>query len=473
MPGCIVVLDIGKTLAKVTLWSADHRMIDRKTRPNARVKAPEGYPTLDVDGIEKWFAESLADFARQEKIAAIIPVAHGAGACIVKDQALSLPPLDYEADMPEKMRAEYMALRNPFLMTGSPALPAGLNLATQLFWLDRIDPVRAKAGQIVTWPQYWAYRLCGVPSVEVTSLGCHSDLWLPQDAKFSPFAVSQGWAKRMAPLHRAGDVLGKVTKEWRERCGLPASCVVHCGLHDSNAALLAVRGHPEIGTLEHTVLSTGTWFIAMRTIGAGTKFDMASLPEKRDCLVNVDAFGNPVPSSRFMGGRELFKLEGATEDQIDAGAASRALFAAAADILESDSFAMPTMQHGVGPLGELKGKWIEKPNYQLGRRAAADLYLALMTDLMLDLIGSKERLVIEGRFAEDPLFYGALASLRPKQQIYLMPAYNSVSYGAMGLRAKLPPEAPLVKVEPLSLNIAPYAARWHQLVQKKLAATRK
>ncbi|MGB8602529.1 MAG: hypothetical protein WCD42_10085 [Rhizomicrobium sp.] len=471
MPGCIVVLDIGKTLAKITLWSSDQRMLGRKTRPNASVAAADGYASLDAAGIEAWVAESLRDFSRQEKIAAIIPVAHGAAACIVADGALCVAPLDYEAELPADVRADYLALRDPFQLTGSPCLPAGLNLGAQLFWLDQIAPDRARSGTIVTWPQYWAYRLSGVAATEVTSLGCHSDLWLPLEGMYSPLAVVRGWAARMAPLHRAGDVLGAVTAEWRERCGLPADCVVYCGLHDSNAALLAVRGHAEIGTREHTVLSTGTWFIAMRTIGAGARLDMSNLPEACDCLVNVDAFGAPVPSARFMGGRELNMLEGAAEDQINARAAARALYAAAADIVESNTFALPCFQPGVGPVPDRKGTWIERPNYQLGRRAAADLYLALMTDMSLDLIGSKERLVIEGRFAEDDIFCRALASLRPKQQVYLMPAYNSVSYGAMRLvNPDLPPEAALTKVEPLAISLSQYAARWYQLIQQTDAA---
>lgn len=471
MRGSTVVLDIGKTLAKVTLWSADRRMLDRRTRPNARAISPEGYPCLDVAGIETWLAESLKVFARQGAIGAIVPVAHGAAACIVRDQKLCLAPLDYEAELPPDLKARYKLLRNPFRQTGSPALPAGLNLGSQLFWLDATAPDRARAGKIVTWPQYWAYRFTGIAATEVTSLGCHTDLWNPMEGGPSKLATERGWDKRFAPLRKASEILGTVTKEWQDRCGLPTNCAVYCGIHDSNAALLAVRGHPEIGEREHTVLSTGTWFIAMRTAGKQTKLDLAQLPEERDCLVNVDAYGAPVPSARFMGGRELELLENAAEAQINPAAAERALYAAVAYAVESNSFALPSFQAGVGPFPNKKGTWIERPNYQLGRRAVASLYLALMTDTSLDLIGSKERLVIEGRFAEDPIFSRTLASLRPKQQIYLMPAYNSVSYGAMRLgNPALPPEAALAKVEPLSINISQYAARWYQLTQEREAA---
>jgi hypothetical protein len=134
---------------------------------------------------------------------------------------------------------------------------------------------------------------------------------------------------------------------------------------------------------------------------------------------------------------------------------------------DSNSFVLPSFQKGVGPFPEKNGTWIERPNYQLGRRAVADLYLALMTDVSLDLIDSKERLVIEGRFAGDPIFARALASLRPKQTVYLAPAFNSISYGALRLiEPDLLPETELTEVMPLPFDIASYAKRWNERTQK-------
>jgi hypothetical protein len=46
------------------------------------------------------------------------------------------------------------------------------------------------------------------------------------------------------------------------------------------------------------------------------------------------------------------------------------------------------------------------------QRAITGLYLALMADASLTLIGSRERLLIEGRFAEAVIFVRALAALR-------------------------------------------------------------
>ena len=456
---CVVVLDVGKTLAKLTMWSADGGLVDRATRPNEPRMSRHGYPSLDVEGIEAWLACTLGRFAGQRTIRAIVPVAHGAAAVIMRPDGSWIEPLDYEAALPDALREQYLAQRDPFIETGSPALPCGLNLGAQLHWLEAMLPTEFAAGTIVTWPQFWAWRLSGVAATEVTSLGTHTDLWRPFEGRPSRMAERRGWAGRLAPLRRASDVLGTVTAGWRARCGLPEQCAVACGIHDSNADLLAVRAR--IGHHDHTVLSTGTWFIAMRS--CPDKPDLAALPEARDCLVNVNAFGIPVPSARFMGGREAELLEEGV--QLDPAAYAEALVEHASRLVRSGVFALPAFQKGVGPFPESEGCWIGRPGDQFGRRAAAGLYLALMADVSLDLIGSRERLVVEGRFMADPVFVRALASLRPDQTVLLAPSSDSLCHGAIGLIApEATPESELLQVEPLPFALAGYARQWRELL---------
>lgn len=461
LQGRIAVLDVGKTLAKLTIWSADGRLEDRHVRPNARAVSDDGYPCLDVAGIDAWLAETLRAVTEKGQISAIVPVGHGAAACIVDGDTLRLAPLDYEAELPAETRAAYLAQRDSFARTGSPALPAGLNLGAQLHWLEAIAPQKARSGVILTWPQFWAWRLCGVAAAEITSLGCHTDLWLPVEGCPSPMAVARGWAGRLAPLRRAADGLGPVTEEWQKRGGLRENCMVLCGLHDSNAALLAARGHAETRGRDCTVLSTGTWFVAMHSAAARTKLDLSSFPEARDCLVNVDVHGNPVPSARFMGGREAEMLEQAAAAPIDPKACEAALLDLARRMVERGVMALPAFQKGVGPFPESEGRWTDRPADQMARRAVAGLYLALMADTSLALIGSTDSLVIEGRFADDPVFTRALASLRPRQNIYLSHAHDSVPYGALRLiDPDLPPHAALLRTSPLPFDLSFYTAQW-------------
>ncbi len=281
-----------------------------------------------------------------------------------------------------------------------PALPQGLNLGMQLHRLERLTGPWPDDLFILPWPQYWAWRLSGVMASEVTSLGCHSDLWRPLENRCSDLARRRGWAQRLPPRRHAGQALGPITREWAERTGLPENCAVFCGLHDSNAALLAARGHAEIASNDATVLSTGTWFVAMRSPAAGTEVNTASLAEARDCLINVDVHGAPTPSARFMGGREAELLAGLNIHALTENYDPKRLIERLPALLKRGVTAFPTFTRGCGPFPGAVGGWREKPPDPGDQRAITGLYLALMADASLNLVGSRDRLLIEGRFAE-------------------------------------------------------------------------
>lgn len=457
-----IVLDVGKTLAKLSLWSPEGALIKRRVRPNERVRLA-GYAALDTAGIEAWAAEVLRYFAKHANVGAIVPVGHGAGAAIIRDGRLACPPLDYEAAMPANLSIAYDAERDAFGDTGSPRLPDGLNLGAQIFRLELLDPALGQGTQILPWPQYWSWLLSGVAASEVTSLGCHTDLWNPIAGTPSRLAERRGWAKRLAPLRRADEILGTLTPEWVRRTGLPPDTEVHCGLHDSNAALLAARGFAEIADHESTVLSTGTWFVAMRSPQDATSVDTSRFDEARDCLINIDAYGTPVPSARFMGGREIETLIGLDTRRIDIVPDQPALLDALPGALARGTMLLPTFAPGFGPFPHGRGRWIAEPDDNAARRAIVSLYAALVADASLDLIGTQERLLIEGRFAEGQVFVRALAALRPDLRVYTGKAHNDVSYGALRLiGAALPPPEPLDVVEPLDIDLAAYRDAWRE-----------
>ena len=319
-------------------------------------------------------------------------------------------------------------------MCGHGSLPDGLNMGAQLHRLETLHPgLLGDGATLLPWAQYWAWRLSGVAASEVTSLGCHSDLWRPLEGRPSSLARKRGWAGGLAPLRSADAILGKLTPEWVGRTGLPADVSILCGLHDSNAALLAARGFPEIADADATVLSTGTWFVAMRSPGPGQPVDMNRLDEARDCLVNVDAYGRPVPSARFMGGREIEILTGLDTRRIDIGADQPRLIGAAPAALQGGAMVLPTLTPGVGPFPHGRGRWIGAPADEVHRRVLVSLYAALVSDAALDLIGARGRLLVEGRFAEADVFVRALAALRPETAVYTSNADNDVSYGALRL----------------------------------------
>jgi sugar (pentulose or hexulose) kinase len=269
----------------------------------------------------------------------------------------------------------------------------------------------------------------------------------------------------MPVLRHAGEPLGSVNHEWMDRAGLPADCVVLCGLHDSNAALLAARGHPQIASNDATVLSTGTWFVAMRSPASGSTADISgvaeSLTESRDCLINVDVHGSPIPSARFMGGREAELLAALNIHALTENYDPQRLIERLPTLLKTGATAFPTFVQGCGPFPEAKGEWRHKPADPGDQRAITGLYLALMADASLNLIGSRDRLLIEGRFAEAMIFVRALAALRPEQKVYVSNAHNDVPYGALRLiHSDLPPPSPLTEIEPLDVDFRAFAEEW-------------
>lgn len=456
--GATIVIDLGKTLSKVSLWDAGGTMLDRQVRPNVPLEMG-GIRRLDAPATGKWLLETLASYAHQP-VDTIVPVGHGAGVVALMDGKLAFPPLDYEQPIPPEVMAAYRAQRDPFALTGSPALPDGLNFGSQLWWMEQFAPEAMARATLLPWAQYWAWFLTGIPVSEVTSLGCHSDLWSPQDGDFSPMAKRLGWAQRFAPLVRAGESVGTLLPEIAAQTGLSPDVRVLAGLHDSNAALLAARGFAEIADNEATVLSTGTWFIGMRL--PAKPVQTADLPEARDCLVNVDVHGRPVPSARFMGGREIETLIEIDTRRVDIKPDQPALHAAVPEVLRSPRMILPTLMRGFGPYPQGRFDWVNRPEDWYQRRAAACLYAALVADTALDLIGSSERLLVEGRFAEAEVFVRALAALRPDTAVYTANAHNDVSFGALRLiDPTLVPRGELVRVEPLDGDLDTYRNRWH------------
>ncbi|MBS0482887.1 MAG: carbohydrate kinase [Proteobacteria bacterium] len=462
--GAYVVIDLGKTLGKVSLWSRAGEMLDRQVRPNAPVVI-DGLKRLDADGIGEWLVTALARYA-DHPVEAIIPVGHGAGVVAVSGAGPVVAPLDYEQALPADVLREYRQLRDPFALTGSPALPDGLNLGAQLYWLDRLNSTAMARATLLPWAQYWAWFLSDRAVSEVTSLGCHSDLWHPAKGQFSALARTQGWAARFAPLAQAADVAGLLRPDLAQRTGLSAQVKILAGLHDSNAALLAARGFAGIARNEATVLSTGTWFIAMRL--PGTAADTGGLPEARDCLVNVDVFGNAVPSARFMGGREIESVIEIDTRRVDIKPDQPRLLAAVPDLLANSTMLLPGLAPGCGPYPDWTARWIAEPADWYARRAAMCLYAALVADVSLDLIGSRERLLIEGRFADAEVFVRALAALRPETAVFVANAHNDVSYGALRLiDPDLQPRGELVQVRPLAGDLAQYRRAWRAALEDR------
>ncbi|MFO1203500.1 MAG: FGGY-family carbohydrate kinase [Tabrizicola sp.] len=389
----IAVLDIGKTNAKVLvvdLATGAEEVLART--PNAVVR--DGlYPHHDMEML--WaFALAGLRLAAGRGVDAVSITTHGAACVLVDaDGGLALPMLDYEHDGPDLVAAEYEAVRPGFEETGSPRLPVGLNLGAQVFWLSRAFPAEfAKVRHVLTLPQYWAFRLSGVAASEATSLGCHTDLWNPWEGRFSSLVSRMGWEGLFPPVRKAAEVLGPVLPSVAEATGLTVGTLVLCGIHDSNASLV-----PHLAEAPCGVLSTGTWMIVMALGGRAVELDAA-----RDVLVNVNALGQPVPTARFMGGREMDEIMGGRIEEPSDGELRA--------VLDGRVMAMPSLHPETGPFPGKRFGWIGGEPEGGARMAAASFYAALMGAECLSLIGAEGPVIVEGAFGGNLAFLRMLAT---------------------------------------------------------------
>jgi L-fuculokinase len=449
----VAVFDVGKTNAKLSLVDVTQgREVWSVRRANAVVQGPAGRE-LDVAAIETWLLESLRDAPERERIGVIVPIAHGAAAVLVDHAGEVLAAPDYEDTCFDQVSAEYAPLRDPYSLTFSPDLPHGLNLGRQLFYLQtRRAELFQRAAHLLLYPQYWAWRLSGAMAAEVTSLGTHTDLWRPHERAYSSLARKQGWARMMPPQRSANDRLGCIKGQVAAATGLDANCEVACGIHDSNASYLRFLMDREREAF--TVVSSGTWTIVMANRG-----DLQRLREERDMLANVNAFGAPVATARYMGGREYEAIaKGGDEPTIDA----------IIEVLSRGAIALPSFA-SAGPYSGREGGVEGAEGLDGAQRAAlATLYSALMTSLLIESLGSAGEIFVDGPLARNPLFSRLLAACVPVGTVRTHAEGGGTRVAAYLAGERTPAADAPLSVAPLRLpGLLDYQSNWRHRVEGK------
>ena len=445
------VIDIGKSNAKVAVVDLETRTeLAVRKRPNTVLKGGK-YPHYDIDALWAFALEALRELNQEIELDALSVTTHGASAALVDaDGNLALPVLDYEFAGPDQLWAEYDAVRPDFSESFTPRLPGGLNVGAQLFWQARCFPEAfADTRWILPYPQYWSFRLTGVAAAEITSWGCHTDLWDFTTDLYSSLVMKEGWLEKLPEVRPASDVLGVTLPEVTEALGLKRPLPVYSGIHDSNASLLPhlLERDPPFG-----LVSTGTWVVVASPGG-----DIDDLDPNRDCLANIDAFGRPVPSARFMGGREFEMLT--TPRQPDE--------ATIAHVLGERIMLTPSVVQDSGPFAGRQPQWTV-PRELLSDDevyAVVSFYLAMMTAECLALTGAENHTVVEGPFAGNALYLRMLAAAsgRPVEPIKRSATGTSIG-AALLARMERHPAHEGALVEGDSAATA-YAAAWRTLVR--------
>lgn len=454
----VAVLDIGKTNVKLgAIRSGSHGgEVLAERRMTNQVMQGVPYPHVDEAGIWAWLKRSLAELAIDYYVESIAITTHGATAACLAGDKLALPILDYESTVCQSVAREYQACRPPFAETGSPHMAVGLNLGTQLFWLSQAYAnTFSGVTDILTYPQYWGWRLSGVKVSEATSLGCHTDLWNPHSGDFSTLVDTMNWRSLFPDVAATGETIGSIRPELAQELGLPEDCQIGNGIHDSNASLVP---HLLTRSAPFTVVSSGTW-----TVICGVGADLDGLQEHDDMLVNVNAYGEPVPTIRFMGGREWELLRGAETNTLSD----------LASVMSKNVLAMPSFVDQGGPFRHHSGTLLGPANTlnETEKTALASAYCALMTHYCLGLLNNTGDVIVEGAFARNEVYLQVLGTLlanpagdRIAQKLWFSTDSTGTTQGTSMLGQNINhwpiPDARAVPLQPDYQPVLAYAERW-------------
>ena len=133
--------------------------------------------------------------------------------------------------------------------------------------------------------------------------------------------------------------------------------------------------------------------------------DSRRLREDRDMLANVNAFGAPVATARYMGGQEY---------EADRAAAMEPTVDAVIEVLSlgRDRAAVVRQRRARTPAGP----GVSKASSRCTARsdaALATLYSALMTAVLIESLGAAGEIFVDGPLARNPLFARLLAACVP------------------------------------------------------------
>lgn len=455
-----LIIDIGKTHVKLVVLSQTEESVFSIQMKNAPLYGGD-YPCADTTGIWEWLCESIRSITPKFYIVNMTITTHGATAALIdssksSSDGLVLPVLDYEFSKPYDDDFGYEAVRPDFSDTFSPSLPAGLNLARQFHWLLKHYPKQfASATDILMYPQYWAWRFTGQCVSEITSLGCHTDLWSLKDNTYSSVVHTLGCRNKFPELKPAWEMVGVVKDGLAKELGLPAGCEFYSGLHDSNASFLRYRLLQNDAPF--TVVSTGTWTILM-----SSQASLDNLDGEKDMLANIDVFGKPIACARFMGGREFETICA----QADSWLGEQFNEAEIQAVIDANVYALPDFSSGSGPFGGRKGRFVGPVDKTSGI-SLATLYCALMIDYQLDKLDSTGDVFIEGAFLKNPLLCGIVNQLRSNQSIYLSGDNTGTVLGAAYL-TKWDNASPNIQLKPVPKtrvnDLERYKRVWRELV---------
>ncbi len=287
----IAVFDIGKTNKKLFVFDEDYNIVHETSAHLDEIKDEDGDPCEDVHALTAWIRKTFNDI--KHDVRAVNFSTYGASFVHLGNDGLPAAPLyNYLKPFPDDLKArfydKYGGQKTFAKTTASPVL-GNLNSGMILYLLRHRKPeVFRRIRQSLHLPQYVSSLFTSAYCSDLTSIGCHTNLWDFTANRYHEWVVNEGIEPKLAPIRHSDSAI-----EIKVGSKLMYSGI---GLHDSSSALIPYLLQ---SSEPFALLSTGTWCITLNPFNS-TPLTVAEL--ERDCLCYLTYEGKPVKASRLFSG---------------------------------------------------------------------------------------------------------------------------------------------------------------------------
>lgn len=296
-PPVIAIFDIGKTNKKLFLFNEDYKIVFEESAKFVETVDEDGDACENLESLKSFVLESLQAVIEKNEfdIRAINFSTYGASFVYVNEEGVPIAPLynylkPYDEALKKQFYDTYDGEDEFSTTTASPVL-GNLNSGMQLYRIKYERPsLFAKIKYALHLPQYMSHIFSGEFYTDITSIGCHTNLWNFTTNEYHEWIYKEHVDHLMAPIKFITEIVSPRIAN--------ANYVVGIGVHDSSAALIPYL----LNFSEPFVLiSSGTWCISLNP------FNQAPLTPnelKQDCLSYMQYTGRPIKASRLFAGYE-------------------------------------------------------------------------------------------------------------------------------------------------------------------------
>ena len=425
----ILIFDVGKTNKKILLFNAEYKIVYEESIQIEEINDEDSFPSENVIALTEWIKNSFQRFRSDQRfdIKGINFSAYGAS-FVYLDEALKvfLPLYNYlkpyPADLKQQFYATYGGEKKFATETASPVLES-LNSGMQLYRLKYEKPEAfARIKYALHLPQYLSFIFSSKPCSEITSVGCHTNLWNFQQNDYHNWVKQEGIYEKFAPFISSNAIAGYVE-----------TIPVGVGLHDSSAALI-----PYLSAFEEpfVLLSTGTWCISLNPFNHST---LTTDELEQDCLCYLTTEGKPVKASRLFAGfeheKQVKKL--ATHFNKDFNYYETVKYNASLLNNKPSFQKILSGSHPIQTFNEMNYENYE--NYEEAYHyLIQNIILQQVESIRLVLDGKEiKKIFVDGGFSNNPIYMQLLANAFPSTRIVTGFSSQASALGAaMALREK-------------------------------------